>query len=222
MTETEIKQQLQKCSCCKSTMLLETYFSKNRRGLYYKTCNTCRIRTTRNMKKHYEQNKEKIIERNTKWAKDNPEKRKDVANKYARANVVKKSEYMRTYKAADRHKCEHKTQRNRCRICDAGGHLRHIVGGHVFNALKSNKSKHTIEYLGCDIATFRTHIEATFKVGMTWENYGEWQIDHIVPIKYVEDGEIPTIEEVAERLHYKNTQALWAKENMAKSNRFIG
>ena len=37
-------EQLQRCSRCKSTKLLETYFSKNVKGLYMKTCDNCRNR----------------------------------------------------------------------------------------------------------------------------------------------------------------------------------
>ena len=33
---------LKRCSNCKSTKLLETYFGKNKKGLYFKTCDTCR------------------------------------------------------------------------------------------------------------------------------------------------------------------------------------
>ena len=29
------------------------------------------------------------------------------------------------------------------------------------------------EYLGCDIDTFKAHIESQFKEGMTWESHGE-------------------------------------------------
>lgn len=57
---------------------------------------------------------------------------------------------------------------------------------------------------------------------MTWENQGEWHIDHIVPLKYCKDGIKPTHEEVIERLHYKNLQAMWGPENIAKGNRFVG
>ncbi len=66
---------------------------------------------------------------------------------------------------------------------------------------------------------------------MTWENHGAckvngprvWQIDHIVPIKFEEvPGVKPTIEEVATRLHWTNCQPMWADENIAKGNRFIG
>jgi hypothetical protein len=98
------------------------------------------------------------------------------------------------------------------------GHLRYIVSRRVHNALKSSKSKRSIEYLGCPIEDFKAHIEKQFKEGMTWENYGEWQIDHITPIRY----ESPTLEQVCERLHYTNTQPLWKAENMAKGNRWIG
>ena len=62
---------------------------------------------------------------------------------------------------------------------------------------------------------------------MAWENHGlgpgTWQIDHIVPIKYPgKDGGDPTLEEVAERLHWTNCQPMWTTENIAKGNRFIG
>ena len=62
---------------------------------------------------------------------------------------------------------------------------------------------------------------------MTWGNHGKgpdtWQIDHIVPIKYPgKDGGEPTLEEVAERLHWTNCQPMWTAENIAKGNRFIG
>ena len=58
---------------------------------------------------------------------------------------------------------------------------------------------------------------------MTWENYGEWEIDHITPIRYPgADGGPPTLEEVEHRLHYLNTQALWKADNRRKGNRYVG
>lgn len=56
---------------------------------------------------------------------------------------------------------------------------------------------------------------------MSWDNHGEWHIDHIIPIKYMPDGVAPTIEEVYRRLHYTNTQPLWAEDNLSKGNRYI-
>lgn len=62
---------------------------------------------------------------------------------------------------------------------------------------------------------------------MSWVNHGmglgTWQIDHIIPIMYPgADGGNPTIEEVAKRLYWTNTQPLWTVDNIAKGNRFIG
>jgi hypothetical protein len=114
--------------------------------------------------------------------------------------------------------CEHNRRRSECKECDPVGHLSHLVNVSVNKALKANKSKHSIEYLGCNIEEFKEHIENQFVEGMTWENHGEWHIDHIIPIKY----EKPSLEEVIERLHWKNTQPLWATDNIAKGNRFIG
>ncbi len=100
----------------------------------------------------------------------------------------------------------------------------------IRDALKTDKERGSLEYLGCPIDDFKRHIEGTFQPGMSWENHGAisvnaprvWNIDHIIPIKYPgADGGSPTLEEVAARLHWTNTKAMWASENIAKGNRFI-
>lgn len=102
------------------------------------------------------------------------------------------------------------------------------MASRIKNALKSDKDRGTLEYLGCTIDEFRRHIELTFQPGMTWDNHGlhtvdgprAWQVDHVIPIKYPgAAGGPPTIEEVGARLHWQNTQAMWAEDNMAKGNR---
>ena len=114
--------------------------------------------------------------------------------------------------------CKHNKDKRICKECDPIGHLSNTISTAVRCALKAKKSKRSIEYLGCSVVDFKTHIESQFKEGMNWDNHGEWHIDHITPLKY----ENPTIEEVMERLHWTNTQPLWATENISKSNRFIG
>ena len=116
--------------------------------------------------------------------------------------------------------CEHNKQKRYCTICDPQGHLTSIVRNRVKDALKNNKKIKSIEYLGCNIETFKAHIEAQFKEGMTWENHGEWHIDHKIPLKYKHNGETPSLEEVVKRLDYTNTQPMWASENMVKGNRY--
>ncbi len=114
--------------------------------------------------------------------------------------------------------CKHNKRRDNCDICDPHAYIKHIVSCCVRNALGSSKSKKSLEYIGCDAAFLRSHLENQFKDGMTWENQGEWHIDHIVPIMYNN----PSLEEVIERLHYTNLQPMWAADNIAKGNRFVG
>ena len=88
--------------------------------------------------------------------------------------------------------------------------------------------KNTMEYLGCSIREFMDHIEDQFQPDMTWDNYGRiegtrcWELDHIIPAMYREDGREPTVEDLKKRSHYTNFQPLWADENESKGNRFIG
>jgi hypothetical protein len=51
---------------------------------------------------------------------------------------------------------------------------------------------------------------------MTWDNYGEWHLDHIKPISLGK-----TEEEVIQLYHYTNFQPLWAKDNVVKYNKII-
>ena len=46
---------------------------------------------------------------------------------------------------------------------------------------------------------------------MSWDNYGEWHIDHIKPLALAN-----TEKETYELCHYTNLQPLWAIENLQK------
>jgi len=35
--------------------------------------------------------------------------------------------------------------------------------------------------LGCDGKFLKKHLEKKFSKGMSWNNYGEWHVDHIIP-----------------------------------------
>ena len=102
-------------------------------------------------------------------------------------------------------------------MCDPLRHLAGVVQCRAYAALKNNKEMSFKEYLGCNIETFKKHIEQQFTEDMSCENYGAWHIDHKIPLKYNK----PSLEEVVQRLHYTNTQPMWASENMSKGCRYI-
>jgi hypothetical protein len=72
------------------------------------------------------------------------------------------------------------------------------------------KSKYK-NIFGCSIEFYKSYIESQFKDGMSWNNHGEWHIDHIKPL-----GLAKTERELKKLFHYKNVQPLWADENRKK------
>jgi len=233
-------------------MLTEPHFEKNRKGEWYSLCNACREKNkayqkiyrqqnaekiSKQRKQFYEKNKEKIQKSQSAFYQKNQLKYLEKAKQYRQNNRERILNYNQTYYYNNRenlldykkkyvhdkkHHCEHKTPKGTCKICCPRGHLASIVSRRVRKALQSTKSKKSLEYIGCDIQTFREHLEKSFKENMTWDNFGEWDVDHIIPVLYRQDGVKPSIEEVGRRLHYTNTQAMWHTENMKKGNRYIG
>ena len=89
----------------------------------------------------------------------------------------------------------------------------------TWSALKGIcKSKSTIKLLGCSIEHLKYHLESQFKLGMSWDNYGKWHIDHIRPCASF-DLRKPI--EQRKCFHYTNLQPLWAKENQIKNAQII-
>lgn len=52
----------------------------------------------------------------------------------------------------------------------------------VLHALNGeSKSDHTLNLIGCSIDELKIYLEEKFTEGMSWDNYGQWHIDHIRP-----------------------------------------
>ncbi len=86
----------------------------------------------------------------------------------------------------------------------------------VANTIKRQgviKDSSTLALLGCSWDEYMTHIFNQFTLGMTWENFGAWHIDHIVPINTF-DLSCPI--ERAQAFHWSNTRPLWAHENLSR------
>lgn len=72
-----------------------------------------------------------------------------------------------------------------------------------------------VRNLGCTIEELKRHLEDQFQEGMTWDNWGEWHIDHIIPLS---SFDLSDREQLLKACHYTNLQPLWAKYNILKSN----
>ena len=52
---------------------------------------------------------------------------------------------------------------------------------------------------------------------MSWQNHGEWHIDHIRPLA---SFDLTDPEERMKAGHYTNLQPLWAKDNLSKGCKY--
>lgn len=86
----------------------------------------------------------------------------------------------------------------------------------ALNGLKEGKSWESL--IGYNLIDLKLHLEKRFKPGMTWNNYGDWHIDHIKPITAF-DVTSTECEDFKKCWSLENLQPLWAEENISKGNR---
>lgn len=75
----------------------------------------------------------------------------------------------------------------------------------------TTKESRTIDDLGYSATDLKNHLQSLFTDGMSWDNHGEWHIDHIKPISKFSKESKPS--EVNALI---NLQPLWAYDNLTK------
>ncbi len=140
-------------------------------------------------------NRKKLNNAQKKYCQENAEAVKERNRKYANLNKDKKSEYDKQYAInnAEKIKLRNKNYRkNNKKIRSLWEEKYHKKNPHIrawrrilknsLRDLHKNKSDKTIILLGYSALGLKNHIELLFTEGMSWDNYGEWHIDHIKQI----------------------------------------
>lgn len=70
--------------------------------------------------------------------------------------------------------------------------------------------------LGCDLEFLMSHLEDKFQPGMSWDNYGDWHIDHIKPLV---SFDLTDSEQCRSACNFSNLQPLWATDNIKKGSK---
>ena len=84
--------------------------------------------------------------------------------------------------------------------------------------IRKQKQGSAIGDLGCSVDKLIQHLEQSFYINeegkkMTWENYGAWHIDHIIPLC---SFDLTDRKQLLTACNYINLQPLWAKDNLSK------
>lgn len=87
----------------------------------------------------------------------------------------------------------------------------------IYGALRPNKKTvGSMDLVGCTLPRLRAHLESLFAPGMSWDNYGKWHIDHIMPCS---SFDLLDPAQQRECFHYTNLQPLWAEDNIRKRDK---
>lgn len=93
----------------------------------------------------------------------------------------------------------------------------------IYQVLKESnveKNKHYFDILQYTPEQLITHLELKFKDTMTWDNYGEWHVDHKLPITHFNIQEMGDSEFI-KCWSLDNLQPMWGDENIKKSNKLL-
>ncbi len=93
------------------------------------------------------------------------------------------------------------------------------ISSAIRNSLKGNKNNHWEHLVDFTLQDLIKHIESLFKEGMTWQNYGKWHIDHIIP-KSLFSFTSYNDPEFKQCWALENLQPLWAFDNISKGNKY--
>lgn len=174
-------------------------------------------------KSYYLAHKDELKDRRRSYSKiyykANKDKVKALMKVYYEANRDKRMAYGKTYSKANRDK-QNAYRNNRLKT-DIQFKLSKRLRERLRKALNGNhKNGSAVKDLGCSIDELKIYLESKFQLGMTWDNWGfeGWHIDHIKPLA---SFDLTDREQFLIACHYTNLQPLWAKDNMAKSDKII-
>lgn len=174
---------------------------------------------------YYQKNKEREKERANEYAKSHQDNVKLWRKNWwkEKGKLYRAENIDKIRKAANKYNCKELTRLRRLerKKNDPNYWLRHILITRIGHAIKrqyGKKAFSTISLIGCSVDDCRIHLEKQFKDGMSWDNQGEWHVDHIKPLS---SFDLTKAEEQKKAFHYSNLQPLFAIDNIRKSNRII-
>jgi hypothetical protein len=154
--------------------------------------------------------KKRKSENHKKWSEQNKEHLSKYLKEYREKNVDKIRKTKRDY------------ERNR----KANDPLYKLISNFrtaIYQVLKENRVDKNQSYF--DVLQYTpeqliVHLEKQFTERITWENYGEWHVDHKLPISSFNIQEMGD-SEFMKCWSLENLQPMWGEENIRKSNKIF-
>ena len=154
--------------------------------------------------------KKRKSENHKNWAEKNKEHLSKYIKEYRENNVDKIKQIKRDY------------ERNR----KARDPLYKLISNFrtaIYQVLKESnveKNKHYFDILQYTPEQLISHLENKFTDKMSWDNYGDWHVDHKLPITHYNIQEMGD-SEFMKCWSLDNLQPMWGVDNIKKSNKLF-
>jgi len=139
--------------------------------------------------------------------------------RWARSKQAKKARPKRDAAAAIAATKATQAKANRKRRSTPEGILNNRIAANIYQCLRrvgdGKRQRRWEALVGYTVADLRQHLERQFVKGMSWDNAGEWHVDHIIPqtafsFTSAEDPEFRACWALS------NLRPLWRSENISK------
>lgn len=228
--------ELKRCSKCIIYRSLDNYNkSKQSWDKLRPTCKVCLTKERAENKdkirkynvEYWEKTKDTQLAKHKIWRENNKEHIKQKNKEYRKLHgkeTDKKTWQKRKKKLQDdeeyKKKCaewRRKYEKEK-RETNINFKLKSNISRRIREILKQKKSQSAMKYVGCSFEELKKHLENSFDEKMTWDNYEEWNIDHIIPCSsFNMENEF----ELNACFYYKNLQPLWGIDNILKKNNYV-
>ena len=161
-------------------------------------------------KKWRDSNKDYLSNKHKTWSEKNREHLNTYHKEWREKNIDKHRENKRNYE---------KTRKANDPLYKLISNFRTAI----YQVLKENnvdKNGHYFEVLKYTPEELINHLKKQFTDGMTWDNYGQWHVDHVMPISVHDIQEIGD-NEFMRCWSLSNLQPMWGDENIRKSNKIL-
>ena len=192
------------CKGCDQTKSVELFEQRGGKPTY--RCLECKAKY---FAAYYRKNSDKIKDTAKNYRKNNPDK---IAQ-WEEDNREHRREWKKQWinKNRERINADERERRKTDHCYKIKKNLRRRL-----NEVVKQKADKTMTILGCSVHQLMKHLEAKFTAGMSWDNYGDWHIDHILPCA---SFDLTKEEEQRKCFHYSNLQPLWAADNIRKGDK---
>jgi len=203
------------CTKCEIAKPLKDFYFRKSRNRHENYCKECiKARTKKRYHALSPDEKTKLLEETRARGKAYREsgREKIVKDKWREENREKVRAYKRRYQHSKKGKERRKRTTNVLRDSVSNG-VRYALR----RVAKGKKTKSTFDALPYSPQELKEHLESLFQEGMSWDNYGDWHIDHIIPQSALPYEDLED-ENFQKCWALENLQPLWAEENMSKGS----